>query len=694
MGVLYYVDGASCTLKNNQFVGNTVNCANNGATVYLGFTENNTVTGNVFKNNTVKDSSTSKRVSGGIFFGYEAEVSGNVFEGNSAENANGKDGLGQSVCTSVNYAGTIDLSGNYFDGAEPVEGVDYMIQHKTGSGTFQLTDYFTDYTIDTQGKPVLQDKQPTDDAVAQIGDAYFATVQAALTAAQDGDTVTILAGTHVIDSSYTNGLSLTADNVTVQGEQDENGENLSVLKFTALPRWYAGFNYNGSDITIKNLDFVVDETCADPGLWCDNVLGYYYENVGYDRAGLQVTGCNFVNESEASLIAIMANLGEFAVKDSTFTGFSIGTFCDSNSNPVSVTFDGNTYTDTPTAITLAWNGTSADDVTSTVAVTNNTFNDDSIVSIHDYSENKGAIESVVITGNTGDADYAMTGIEQEDDVTLDEDMDLVYNDGEKNFYRVSFNIPAGASVQVEDDGIGITVDGVYTLPDGTYTYSVTKPGYLGVGGSFTVDGDSVTVTVELRAVTNGHDKDAGTTAKPAAPVVGVSFTDVAKNAFYADAVAWAVNNGITTGTSATTFSPNAACTRAQVVTFLWRAAGSPAPKSSSMPFADVAANAYYHDAVLWAVENGITTGTGADSFSPDAACTREQIVTFLWRAEGKPAASGKTPFGDVAANAYYHDAVLWAVENGITTGMTATTFAPDAVCTRGQIVTFLYRSEN
>ena len=274
---------------------------------------------------------------------------------------------------------------------------------------------------------------------------------------------------------------------------------------------------------------------------------------------------------------------------------------------------------------------------------------------------------------------------------VDKDLNISVSDGFFDGRQVAFKNRRSAKGA---DAEGITVDGVYTLPDGTYTYSVTKPGYLGVGGSFTVDGDSVTVTVELRAVTNGHDKDAGTAAKPAAPVVGVSFTDVAKNAFYADAVAWAVENGITTGTSATTFSPNAACTRAQVVTFLWRAAGSPAPKSSSMPFADVAANAYYHDAVLWAVENGITTGTGADSFSPDAACTREQIVTFLWRAEGKPAASGKTPFGDVAANAYYHDAVLWAVENGITTGMTATTFAPDAVCTRGQIVTFLYRSEN
>ena len=155
---------------------------------------------------------------------------------------------------------------------------------------------------------------------------------------------------------------------------------------------------------------------------------------------------------------------------------------------------------------------------------------------------------------------------------------------------------------------------------------------------------------------------------------------------------WAVGEGITSGTTATTFSPDAACTRAQIVTFLWRAAGSPAPKSSVNPFTDVKADAYYYDAVLWAVENGITAGTTATTFSPDATCTRAHIVTFLWRAQESPAAKGVNPFTDVAADAYYADAVLWAVENGITSGTSDCTFSPDADCTRAQIVTFLYRS--
>ena len=133
------------------------------------------------------------------------------------------------------------------------------------------------------------------------------------------------------------------------------------------------------------------------------------------------------------------------------------------------------------------------------------------------------------------------------------------------------------------------------------------------------------------------------------------------------------------------------CTRAQIVTFLWRAAGSPEPKSSAMPFEDVAADAYYYDAVLWAVENGITTGTTAATFAPNATCTRAQIVTFLWRSQRSPAADSVNPFTDVAADAYYNTAVLWAAENGITGGTSATTFSPSNDCTRAQIVTFLFR---
>ena len=170
-----------------------------------------------------------------------------------------------------------------------------------------------------------------------------------------------------------------------------------------------------------------------------------------------------------------------------------------------------------------------------------------------------------------------------------------------------------------------------------------------------------------------------------------SFVDVPSGSYYEDAVDWAVANGITTGTDAAHFSPDGICTRAQAVTFLWRVAGRPAPESRTMPFTDVPADSYYYDAVLWAVENGITKGTSSTTFSPDDTCTRAQIVTFLWRSEQSPAAGSSNPFTDVSADAYYADAVLWAVKEAITTGTTRTTFSPDAECTRAQIVTFLWR---
>ena len=176
------------------------------------------------------------------------------------------------------------------------------------------------------------------------------------------------------------------------------------------------------------------------------------------------------------------------------------------------------------------------------------------------------------------------------------------------------------------------------------------------------------------------------------PDPSTGFVDVPANAYYADAVAWAVSEGITSGTSATTFAPDMSCTRAQMVTFLWRAAGSPAPKSTVNPFVDIQSGAYYYDAVLWAVEQGITSGTSATTFAPDATVTRGQTVTFLYRAAGSPTVTGGS-FADVAADAYYAVAVAWAVSENITAGTGNGLFSPDTACSRAQIVTFLYRAE-
>ena len=207
-----------------------------------------------------------------------------------------------------------------------------------------------------------------------------------------------------------------------------------------------------------------------------------------------------------------------------------------------------------------------------------------------------------------------------------------------------------------------------------------------------VDGKSVGAvkSYTFKNVTKDHTIEAIFMKSNGNPQTGV-FVDVAEGSYYEEAIDWAVEKGITNGVSSNMFAPNDPCTRAQIVTFLWRAAGSPAPKSMSS-FTDVPADAFYAKAVAWAVENGITSGTGEGKFSPNSTCTRAQAVTFLYRASGSPAVSGSAEFSDVATNAYYADAVAWAAKKGITTGIGGGLFGSDNDCTRGQIVTFLWRA--
>ena len=210
------------------------------------------------------------------------------------------------------------------------------------------------------------------------------------------------------------------------------------------------------------------------------------------------------------------------------------------------------------------------------------------------------------------------------------------------------------------------------------------------------------VPTAAQAILNAPVKASGETPVAPAPSSDAEkpananfFTDVDRSlqGWYANAVDWAVRKNITKGISETLFAPEQVCTRGQVVTFLWRAAGQPAAKNTANPFKDVQQGEYYYDAVLWAVENGITAGTSDDTFEPDAPCTRAQVVTFLWRAAGKPGTSGNAnPFRDVPGGSWFTDAVLWANANKITSGTSAEAFDPDASCTRAHIVTFLFRS--
>ena len=260
-----------------------------------------------------------------------------------------------------------------------------------------------------------------------------------------------------------------------------------------------------------------------------------------------------------------------------------------------------------------------------------------------------------------------------------------YNGSGHSYSYYTIKATAGAGGSISPSG-NVSVregrDQTFTItPDKGYAVANVKIDGKSIGAvkSYTFENVSRTHTIEVIFMkANGN------------PQTGV-FVDVATGSYYEDAVDWAVENGITKGTDDTHFSPDGICTRAQAVTFLWRTAGSPVSKTSTMPFTDVPVGSYYYDAVLWAVENGITKGTSDTTFSPNMTCSRAQIVTFLWRSEKSPAAGTANPFADVKSTAYYADAVLWAVKENITKGTTSTTFSPNADCTRAQIVTFLWR---
>ena len=252
-----------------------------------------------------------------------------------------------------------------------------------------------------------------------------------------------------------------------------------------------------------------------------------------------------------------------------------------------------------------------------------------------------------------------------------------------SYYTIKATAGAGGSISPSGNvSVREGRDQPFTItPDKGYAVSNVKIDGKSIGAvkSYTFENVRRTHTIEVIFMkANGN------------PQTGV-FVDVATGSYYEDAVDWAVENGITKGTDNTHFSPDGICTRAQAATFLWRAAGSPKPKTRTMPFTDVPTGSYYYDAVLWAVENGITKGTSNTTFSPNMTCTRAQIVTFLWRSEKSPAAGTANLFVDVKSTVYYADAVLWAVKEDITKGTTNTTFSPDADCTRAQIVTFLWR---
>lgn len=245
-------------------------------------------------------------------------------------------------------------------------------------------------------------------------------------------------------------------------------------------------------------------------------------------------------------------------------------------------------------------------------------------------------------------------------------------------YKLSFETNEGTKISEIYKEIGTNIDLV--------NYKPTREGYEFDGWysdkKLTEKITSVKLTKNTTIYAKWNEKVA---------VINNPFTDVSKNAYYHDAVLWAVQKDITSGTSNTSFSPDKVCTRAQMVTFLWKAMGSPEPTLAECKFVDVSKDAYYYKAVLWAVEKGITTGTTSTTFSPHATLTRGQAMTFLWNVAGKPSVNTVNPFTDVSKDSYYYQAMLWAVEKGITHGTSTNTFSPMGYCTRAQIMTFLYK---
>ena len=499
---------------------------------------------------------------------------------------------------------------------------------------------------------------------------------------------------------------------------------------TTLSGGFQGASTGGNAI-LKSC-FVYD--CAaqpDPTSKGEDYFAVFTPNTQFGK--VVVTSCVYYYDANDATVnadgAVSKTVDEFA--DGTVANALGDTFAQGKLYPVFAT-DPADYTEVDAAIAKAnaLNKDNYKDFSAVEAAVNAVVRNKNITEQSDVDAMAGAIEGALSNLAFKPADYTAV------DAAIEKAKALNENDY-KDFSAVKAALEAvvrdkNITEQPEVDAMAKAIeDAIAALvkkPSSEVfptTYPVTTPdktenGTVTVSTENAASGSIVTITVkpdsgymlediividsdgkELSLTNNGNGEY--TFTMPSGKVeIKVTFAednslnlfrDVPSDAYYFEAVRWAVANNVTNGTSATTFSPEEGCTRAQAVTFLWRIAGKPAPTESKNPFTDVKEGTYYYNAVLWAVEKGITNGTSATTFSPDEDCTRAQAVTFLWRAAGKPAPTeSKNPFTDVKESEYYYNAVLWAVEKGITNGTSKTTFAPDDTCTRAQTVTFLFRA--
>ena len=499
---------------------------------------------------------------------------------------------------------------------------------------------------------------------------------------------------------------------------------------TTLSGGFQGASTGGNAI-LKSC-FVYD--CAaqpDPTSKGEDYFAVFTPNTQFGK--VVVTSCVYYYDANDATVnadgAVSKTVDEFA--DGTVANALGDTFAQGKLYPVFAT-DPADYTEVDAAIAKAnaLNKDNYKDFSAVEAAVNAVVRNKNITEQSDVDAMAGAIEGAISNLAFKPADYTAV------DAAIEKAKALNENDY-KDFSAVKAALEAvvrdkNITEQPEVDAMAKAIEDAITAlvkkPSSEVfptTYPVTTPdktenGTVTVSTENAASGSIVTITVkpdsgymlediividsdgkELSLTNNGNGEY--TFTMPSGKVeIKVTFAednslnlfrDVPSDAYYFEAVRWAVANNVTNGTSATTFSPEEGCTRAQAVTFLWRIAGKPAPTESKNPFTDVKESEYYYNAVLWAVEKGITNGTSATTFSPDEDCTRAQAVTFLWRAAGKPAPTeSKNPFTDVKESEYYYNAILWAVEKGITNGTSKTTFAPDDTCTRAQTVTFLFRA--
>ena len=704
-----------------------------------------------------------------------------------------------------NTVGKLTISGGEFKHASDTQEmiVDHYDESNSGAaavtgGRFDadISKYIpSDYVQSADG---TVEKLGESNAVAKVGDTYYKTLADAVTAA-DNATVTLLKDvTANVTIPADKTITLNLNGMTLTNVDDHTILNNGNLTITGTGRvdnisHAKGALYNKGTVVINGGTFDRShENGMNKGESGQNSW-YTIKNVGTmtinDGATVQTAGNNAALGKFSSLVSNgYFNTNDYntnkgleqpilTIDGGTFRGglntiknddrakltINGGTFSNyyqavvQNHNIAEIT--GGTFTAASDANTETYGiyncGCGADIDLGTLTVSGGTFTGATYAVAEVSSQNAivnisggqfAGTKAAIIKSSTSNATIAISGGKFSSDpsayVVGNGNTNIVKRDGSEGAYTYTVLAKSGltSGVYLTDPSgalasnyyVSSTANGVWTVSysapysggsSSDPTYSVSTPSKT-ENGSVTVSpksaskGDTVTVTVkpdsgyvlETLTVTdkNGNEltlKDKGdgkyTFTMPAGKVevkatfmednsVLNFFYDVPNDAYFYEAVKWAVDKGITNGLSDTMFGPYESCTRAQIVTFLWRAAGSPEPKTASS-FTDVPANAYYAKAVAWAVENGITNGMTETTFAPDATCTRGQSVTFLYRAL-KGTASGSANFTDVKSDAFYADAINWAVANNVTNGTSNTTFSPNADCTRAEIVTFLYRA--